>query len=150
MKFTPSKINTFLLFKLPSAYFTGVRLLSLSDEKAEVFVKHRWVNQNPFKSIFWAIQGMASELSTGVLVMKEISKTGKKISMLVINMNAKFTKKATGKIRFVCNDGLLIKNAVKRAVETGEGQIFKTTSVGYNKDDVMVSKFEFEWSIKVK
>lgn len=150
MKFTPSKINTFLLFKLPSAYFTGVRLLSLSDEKAEVFVKHRWVNQNPFKSIFWAIQGMASELSTGVLVMKEISKTGKKISMLVINMNAKFTKKATGRIRFVCNDGLLIKEAIKKAVETGEGQIFTATSIGYNKEDVMVSKFEFEWSIKVK
>ena len=100
MKITPTKLNTFLLFKLPSAYLTGVRTKSITDSTCVVSVKHRWINQNPFKSMFWAVQGMAAELSTGALVMKKIKESGKNISMLVANNNATFTKKATGTIIF--------------------------------------------------
>lgn len=150
MKFTPKKINTFLLFKLPAAFFTGVRVKTLTDEVSVVNVTHKWVNQNPFKSIFWAVQGMASELSTGVLVMKEIDASNKKISMLVTKMNGTFTKKATGKVRFECKDGLLIREAIDKAIKTGEGQTVTVTSEGFNNDGVSVSKFQYEWSLKVK
>ena len=150
MRFTPSKINAYLLFKLPSAFLTGVRLKSISNEKAVVRVKHRWMNQNPFKSMFWAVQGMASEFSTGILVMQNIQESGKKISMLVTNMNATFTKKATGKINFECNEGNIIKDAIEKAIETNEGQTIVLTSEGKNEDGVSVSKFEYEWSLKVK
>lgn len=150
MRFTPSKINSYLLFKLPSAFLTGVRLKSISNEKAVVRVKHRWMNQNPFKSMFWAVQGMASEFSTGILVMQNIQESGKKISMLVTNMNATFTKKATGKINFECNEGNIIKDAIEKAIETNEGQTIVLTSEGKNEDGVSVSKFEYEWSLKVK
>ncbi len=150
MKFTPRKINFFTLFKLPSAYFCGIRVKSISDEKSLVKVKHKWINQNPFKSMFWAVQGMAAELSTGILVMQAIDKSQRKVSMLVTNMNATFTKKATGRIQFECNDGLAIKEAIQKSVETGEGQIVLVTSEGINEEGISVSKFEFEWSLKVK
>lgn len=150
MKFTPRKINFFTLFKLPSAYICGIKVKSITDEKSMVTVKHRWINQNPFNSMFWAVQGMASELSTGILVMQAIDKSNRKVSMLVTNMNASFTKKATGRIVFECNDGLAIKEAIQKSVETGEGQTVLVTSEGINKDGVSVSKFNFEWSLKVK
>ncbi|WP_435255297.1 DUF4442 domain-containing protein [Tenacibaculum sp. A30] len=150
MKFTPRKVNAFLFFKLPSAFFTGVRLKSLTDDTAEVKVTYKWVNQNPFKSMFWAVQGMASELATGVLVMKEIAASNRKISMLVTNMNGTFTKKATGKIRFKCNQGQLIRETIQKAIETGEGQTVIVAAEGFNKEGVSVSKFEYEWSLKVK
>ena len=150
MKFTPIKINTFLLFKLPSAFFTGVRLTKISKTSSTVKVRYSWINKNPFQSMFWAIQGMASELSTGILVMKAINDSGKKVSMLVTNMNATFTKKAIGKIQFQCNDGLLIANAIEKAIQTGEGQTFIVKSEGINKEGILVSKFEYEWSVKLK
>lgn len=150
MVFTPKKINLFTLFKLPSAYLTGVRLKEISTEKAIVTVKHKWINQNPFKSMFWAVQGMAAELSTGILVMKQISDSGKKISMLVTNMNAEFTKKATGKIVFQCKDGLKLQSAIDKAIQTGEGQKIILSAEGNNEDGLIVSKFEFEWSLKLK
>lgn len=150
MKFTPSKINAFMMFKLPSAFITGVRLKSISEEKAIVKVKYMWMNQNPFKSMFWAVQGMASEFSTGVLVMQSIASSDKKISMLVTSMNATFTKKATGKIYFECNQGNLIKETIKKAIETKEGQTMVLISEGINEDGVSVSKFEYEWSVKLK
>ncbi|MCB0446791.1 MAG: DUF4442 domain-containing protein [Gelidibacter sp.] len=150
MKLTPSKINTFNLFKLPSVFFTGVRVKTIDDVSCTVSVKHRWINQNPFKSMFWAVQGMAAELTTGALVLMKIRESGKNISMLVSNNNATFTKKATGRITFKCNDGHLIDNAIAKAIETGEGQTIWMTSVGTNTDGVEVSTFNFEWSIKVK
>ncbi|MDR0194336.1 MAG: thioesterase, partial [Myroides sp.] len=42
MKFNVSNINKFLFFKLPSAYWTGVRMKDISDTKAVTTVKHGW------------------------------------------------------------------------------------------------------------
>lgn len=138
------------MFKLPSAYLCGVRAKHIDKEKCIVGVKFKWINQNPFKSMFWAVQGMAAEFSTGALMMSKIQESGKKISMLVTSNKAKFTKKATGRITFTCNDGHLIDETLKKAIKTGEGQTVWMTSVGVNEDGVVVSTFNFEWSVKVK
>lgn len=145
-----SKFNSFLFFKLPSAWWTGVRLREMDDNMAVVTVTHRWINQNPFKSMFWAVQGMAAELSTGALVMDKIRNSGRKVSMLVANNKATFTKKATGRLTFTCRDGNKIKKTLEKAVETGEGQTCWMTSTGVNEDGVVVSVFDFEWTLKVK
>lgn len=150
MKLSPNKLNSFLMFKLPSAYLCGVRVKAISENSCEVTVKHRWINQNPFNSMFWAVQGMAAELTTGALMMMKIRQSGKKISMLVANNKATFTKKATGKIRFVCNEGHLIDVAIEKAIATGEGQTIWMQSIGVNSEGVEVSTFNFEWTIKLK
>jgi hypothetical protein len=93
---------------------------------------------------------MAAELSTGALMIGKIQESGKRISMLVTSNNATFTKKATGKITFTCNDGHLIDDALKKTIATGEGQTLWMKSVGVNEDGVAVSTFNFEWSVKVK
>ena len=150
MTLTPRKINSFLFFKLPLAYLGGVRVKKITEKEVEVHIKHRWMNQNPYRSMFWAAQGMAAEMTTGVLLMKEIQTSNKKVSMLVTNQQGTFTKKANGKIKFACKDGGLIRDAIHKSVKTGEGQIIVLTSEGKNEEGVLVSKFQFEWSILVK
>lgn len=150
MEFSPSKLNTFLFFKLPSAFWSGVRVKSISAQQCVVTVKHRWFNQNPFNSMYFAVQAMAAELTTGALVMMQIKQSGKKISMLVANNKGNFTKKATGRITFTCNDGHLITQAIQQTIATGEGQTFWMKSVGVNEKGEQVSELDFEWSIKLK
>lgn len=150
MSLTPKKLNSFIMFKLPSAFLCGVRTKHLDEEKCIVSVKYRWINQNPFKSMFWAVQGMAAEFSTGALVIGKIRESGKRISMLVTSNNATFTKKAVGEIRFTCNDGKAIDEVLKKAIKTGEGQSLWMQSTGVNEEGAVVSTFNFEWSIKVK
>jgi len=150
MELTPLKFNVFLFFKLPSAFWSGVRVKSISKEQCVVTVKHRWFNQNPFKSMYFAVQAMAAELTTGALVMMQIKKSEKKISMLVANNNSNFSKKATGRITFTCNDGHLIAEAIKQTIATGEGQTIWMKSVGVNERREQVSEMNFEWSIKLK
>ena len=150
MEFSASNLNKFLFFKLPSAFWCGVRAKSINETKCVVTVKHRWVNQNPFKSMYFAVQAMAAELTTGAMVMLHIQKSKRNISMLVANNKGNFTKKATGRITFTCNDGDLIEEAVKKTIETGEGQTFWMKSVGTNEKGEQVSEMDFEWSIRLK
>ncbi len=150
MEISPSKLNTFLFFKLPSAFWSGVRVQAISSEQCIVTVKHRWFNQNPFKSIYFAVQAMAAELTSGALVMMQIKKSKRNISMLVANNNGNFSKKATGRITFTCNDGHLIQDAIQKTIATGEGQTIWMKSIGINEKGEQVSELNFEWSIKLK
>lgn len=100
--------------------------------------------------MFWAVQGMAAELTTGALVMSKIMESGKKISMLVANNNGTFSKKATGRITFECVDGHLVAEAIEKTIATGEGQTVTMSSIGKNSEGIEVSSFNFEWTLKIK
>lgn len=138
------------MYKLPAAYICGVRLKELSNLKSVVGVKFRWINQNPFKSMYFAVQSMAAELSTGAMVLSKIKDSKRNISMLVLNYKASFTKKGVGRITFTCNDGLLIDKAMEKTIDTGEAQTIVMKSIGVNEKSEQVSTYEIVWSIKTK
>ncbi len=150
MQLTPSNINKFLFFKLPAAFWCGVRAKSISDSSCTVTVTHRWINQNPFGSMYFAVQAMAAELSTGALVMKHIRESNRKISMLVAENQCVFTKKATGKITFVCNDGEKIKATIADAIGAADGRTCHMTSIGTNEKGEIVCQMQFQWTVKAK
>lgn len=150
MEFTPAKLNFFTFFKLPAAFWSGVRVKSISELRCEVTVKHRWFNQNPFHSMYFAVQAMAAEMSTGVLVMLHIKASGKNISMLVAQNKSVFTKKATGRIIFTCVQGDAIRSTLQKTIETKEGQTIWLTSIGVNEKGEQVSEMQFEWTLKVR
>lgn len=150
MEINRKNLNRFLFFKLPSAWWCGVRVAKITETTCVANVTHRWRNQNPFKSMYFAVQAMAAELTTGALVMWHIKKSGKKISMLVAQNKSTFSKKATGKISFNCNEKNKVAEAVKNTVATGEGQTFWLNSKGINEDGIEVSSFEFEWTVRLK
>ncbi len=150
MKLTTANFNRFLLFKLPSAFICGVRVKEITFNRCIVSVKHRWINQNPFNSMYFAVQAMAAELTTGALVMLHIQESAKNIGMLVLSNTSVFTKKATGRITFVCENGNEIQSAIKNTIETGQSQTFWLKSVGTNEKGEQVSEMNFEWTIKLK
>jgi len=150
MPASPKQINAFTFFKLPSAFWSGVRVKEISKNQCVTSIKLRWFNQNPFKSMFWASQGMAAELSTGALVMSCIKDSQAPISMLVAQNRASFFKKAIGRINFTCIDGEAILDAITKAVETKEGRTCWMKSVGRNEQGEEVSCFEFEWTVKLR
>ena len=150
MKFSKFQISLFTLLRLPSVWLCGIRVTLLEQSFCEAKVKHRWINQNPFNSMFWAVQGMAAELTTGMLLMQEIQISKRKISMLVLNNKANFSKKAQGRITFSCNSADLITNAIKKLLETDKPQTLWLTSKGMDENNDLVSTFEFEWTLLIK
>ena len=144
------QLHLFLFLKIPISWIAGVRLKEMNDEICITKVKFRWLNQNPFNSMFWAVQGMAAEFSTGFLCAEKIRKSGKKISMLVVHNQAEFTKKAVGRVTFSCLQGKELDAVLQKAIETGEGQTLTLFSEGKDQKGDLVSKFAFTWSFKVK
>ena len=147
---SPFQYNLYNFFKLPSVWWCGIRVKSVNEETCLVGVKHMWINHNPFKSMFWAVQGMAAELSTGLLLMNEIARSKRSFSMLVLNNKANFSKKATGRISFSCNQGLQIRETIKKAISSGEPQKIWLNSCGVDSQKDTVSTFSFEWTLKVR
>ncbi len=144
------KYNFFLFKDLPSAWLCGIRVNELNDKKCLVRVKHNWFNSNPFRSLYWAVQGMASELTTGMLIIKEKDNFDFNISMLVVSNSSKFLKKAKGKIVFECNDVKIIKDSFQKLTKNNPTAIIKLSSKGYDSVGDIVSEFTYEWSIKRK
>ena len=143
-------ISYFLFFKLPSAYWSGVRVKSIDNNECVVSVKLNWFNKNPFKSIFWAVQGMAAELSTGMLVSKQINERKINVSMLVISSSSNFYKKAVGRIKFNCVQGNELKNILDNLDEKNPTNKIIMFSKGIDELGDVVSDFKFEWSLKRK
>jgi hypothetical protein len=150
MRLTPRNINLFLLVKLPAAFLCGVRLKTISSERAVVSVRHRWISQNPFGSMYFAVQAMAAELSTGSLLLSLIRQSGVDVSMLVRETHSEFTKKATGLITFTCADGQLAADTIGDAIQTGEAVSVTLQSVGTDGSGEVVSTMTFEWNLKTR
>ena len=147
MKYTPNQINKWMLFKLPAAWLTGVRILSISDAKCEVKVRFKWINQNPYRSMFWAVQGMAAELTTGMLLTKSIQESNTNISMLLVGNKSNFYKKAVGKIKFICDEGEVAKELINLTKKNITHKAWLKAK-GFDETGDMVSEFDFEWSCK--
>lgn len=146
----PFKLRMFLLQNLPAAYFSGVTVQSASEERAVVTVPYKWFTRNPFRSTYFACLSMAAEMSTGLLAMANVYKRKPGVSLLVVAVEGKFHKKATGVTRFICEEGDILKQVVETAINTGEPQSARITSIGYNDKNELVAEFWVTWSFKVR
>ncbi len=146
----PIKFRMFLLFKLPSAFFCGVRVQDIDEKRCVVTVPYKWFSQNPFKSTYFACLSMAAEMSTGALAMAHVYKRFPAISMLVVKVDSEYSKKATGKTTFTCEDGEALLRTIQDSIATGEGRTFRAKSTGRNASNETVAEFYVTWSFKVK
>lgn len=142
------RFTLFLLRKLPMAYLAGIRVASLTPEKAVVTVPYTYLTKNPFRSIYFACLGMAAEMSTGLLAMMGVYQANPAVSMLVIKMEVDFTKKATGLIKFSCEEGTSMAAAIEQAKATGQATTVTATSIGTDQAGNQIAVFRITWGFK--
>ena len=119
----PFKSRIFLMAKLPSAFFSGVRVLYATDQKCVVTVPYKWFSRNPFRSTYFACLSMAAEMSTGVLGLAHVYKLSPPVSLLVTRVQGDFIKKAVGRTTFTCGDGQVMQRTIQDAIISGEGRV---------------------------
>ncbi|MEO9485510.1 MAG: thioesterase [Ekhidna sp.] len=142
------KFPLYLMKSLPMGWIAGLRVRELTKDKCTTSVPFKNLNKNPFKSIYFAVQSMAAELSTASPCLLAITGQKPSVAFIIVDLKANFTKKATDRVFFTCEDGAKAFQAVEKCIETGEAtsETFKT--VGKMKDGTIVSEFEFTWSFK--
>lgn len=147
---SPFKFRMYLFYKLPAAFFSGVKIREITKENCTTSVPYKWLTQNPFRSTYFASLAMAAEMSTGALALINTYKKEPSISMLVTKMEAAYFKKAKGIAFFTCEEGLQIANAVNEAGKSIEGKTITVKSTGRNKNEEIIAEFLFTWSFKSK
>jgi len=140
----------YLLKSLPLAFIAGIRVKELTNERSVTTVKYGWLTQNPFRSMYFACQAMAAEMSTGLLLINGIYKSVPPVSMLIVQNKAVYYKKAIGRITFICSDGIIILESINKAKSTGESVLIDTIAIGKDESGDTVAEFTFTWSVKVK
>lgn len=138
----------FLLTGVPAGWIAGMRLKELQASKATTSIPFKFLNKNPFKSIYFAVQSMAAELSTAALVLLHCHGYKPSIAYIIVGLEAKFVKKATGRTFFTCESGNLVKEAVDHCLTTGEPAVVSLQTIGKMDDGTVVSEFVFSWSLK--
>ena len=146
----PFMVWFYFLVKLPSMVWWGGRIKSATPNECSVVIPYTWRGTNPFKSTYFAALSGAAELSTGILATLVLAGFKEKISMYVVDFHATFSKTATGKITFTCENGQLVAEAIERAVATGAGETVQMISIGTNEEGMEMAKVEITWSFKVK
>ena len=152
-KFCTKMTNWFLfklyaVQKLPLAFLTGFKIIELNESQCVTRVKYKYLNKNPFRSTFWAVLGMAAELSTGAYALLATKGKDESVAVILISTRAEFVKKATDVTTFTCSDWQPFDIAADAAITSNEPQTVKGRSVGLNSDGEKIANFEFTWSFK--
>ena len=129
-------------------WLAGLRIKELNADTCITTVPFKRRNKNPFRSMYFAVQSMAAELSTASGCLLAIEGQTPSIAFIIVDLKANFYKKAVDKVYFTCNDVQNAFDAVSKCLQTGEASTatFKTT--GKMADGTVVSEFEFTWSFK--
>ena len=138
----------FTLFNLPMALISGLKIERITATNCETSVGYKFLNKNPFNSVYFAVLSMAAELSTGALAFSSVQTMDSDIAFIVTGMEGEFLKKAKGKIKFKCLEGEKIFKAVGKAVQSPEPVVQIVQTIGYNDEGDIVAIFNFKWSFK--
>ena len=143
---TPWQLRLWMLTKLPMGLLSGMKIVALTEEGCEVVLKDKWWIRNPFGSIFWAVMGMAAELSTGALVYAYAS--GSNVKFILVGMEGKFFKKAKGKSYYFCDAGLDVPRAIQELKNSDESSLVILPVIAKDQAGQILATFNFQWQLR--
>ena len=144
---SPWKWRLFTLGKLPSLALWRVRVAAIDPGACTVTMPYGYRTQNPFRSVYFAAQSGAAELSTGALALLHLEGRPR-VSMLVTRFESEYHRKATATLRFVCEDGDAIRGAIDGTLADGEGRTTVARSRAYLPDGTLAAAFAVTWSFR--
>ncbi|MBC7540838.1 MAG: PaaI family thioesterase [Bacteriovorax sp.] len=145
-------VRYFGLTKVPLIFFVGPTVVRLDDEQCIVKIPLNRRTKNHLNSMYFGVLATGADLAGGLVAMKEISESKKKVSLSFKDFHAEFLKRAEGDVHFVCTQIPEIKKFVKDVIASGERMNFPVhieafvPSVGVEP----VAKFILTLSLKLK
>lgn len=145
---SPWAMRAYFLRRLPLALAAGLHIRQVDRHRCVVTVPYGWRTANPFRSTYFAALAMAAELSTGTLGLLATQSAPASAALLIVGLQATFSKKATALTAFTCDDGDAIFTAVARTLADGQPATVAATSIGRAPDGAEVARFTVTWSFK--
>lgn len=140
--------NVFLLWLI------SPKILELSADRCIVRVPLNWrTRRKDIRAMYLGTLCMGADVAAGLIAFQLVAEKRVKINFIFKDMKAEFLKRAEGAVLFTNDDGPLIQDLVRRALESGERQeatVHVTATVPEKLGDEPVARFELTLSVKKK
>lgn len=146
-------ISLFGLFKVPMIFWVGPKVIRLNDDECRVEIKLNRRTKNHLNSMYFGVLSTGADIAGGLIAMKCIEESGKKVALSFKDFHADFLKRAEGDTIFVNTQGREIKKFVEEVVRTGERMNMPLEIVAYTPKysaTEPVAKFVLTLSLKAK
>ena len=149
---TTKMILKFGILKVPLIWLCRPKVVEHTDERLEVRIALRRRTKNHLGSMYFGALAVGADVTGGFLAMDPIVESGRNINLIFKDFKADFLRRPEGDVHFSCNDGLAIRELVKKVIESGERLNYKMNieatvpSLSYE----AVARFELTLSLKDK
>ncbi len=140
------KFRLWMARSLPMGLLSGMYIQSLDEQVCVVVLKERWWIRNPFGSVFWAVMGMAAELSSGALVFAHAR--GKGVKFILVGVEGEFFKKVKGKSYYFCETGSDVLRSIEQIVNPNETSVVILPVTARDEAGQLLAEFKFRWQLK--
>ena len=123
--FPENVLATFLLrcmgfFKIPLLSFVKPTVVELTDNRVVIKIPLRRRTKNHLGSMYFGALAIGADCAAGLIAMKFIQETDRKISLIFKSLDAAFLKRAEGDVYFTCDQGREVSNLVTAAAASTE------------------------------
>lgn len=147
---SPLVMSAFQAAKMPLGFAAGLRVDAIDRATCRVSLPGGWRTQNPFGSMYWAAQGMAAELATGLHPFLFTRAAPVPVRMILAGCEGSFTRMCKGRGTFTFDQGAVLEAAFAETLRSGEQVLCPVHAVGHDAEGVEVSRWTFTWSFRAK
>lgn len=110
----------FAKFKVPMIGYTGARLVSIDDDKVVVKIKLKRRTKNHFNSMYFGALSVGADVAGGLFAVYHAQQIKTQVAPIFKSFEAQFHLRAESDVWFVCEQGLLVRNAIEQTKASGE------------------------------
>jgi acyl-coenzyme A thioesterase PaaI-like protein len=137
--------------KIPVLLFLGPRVERLDVGGAVIRIPFGWRSRNHVGSMYLGALVAGADLASGLPAARLIWDHHPDVVLIFSDLKAEFLKRADGDVRFTCDEGPAVGEAVRQADETGERvalPVHVTCTVPEKYGDEAVARFTLGLSLK--
>ena len=143
------------LWSLQNVFFLWLaspKIVELTPDRCVVRVPLNWrTRRKDIRAMYLGTLCMGADVAAGLIAFQLVAEKKVKVSFIFKDIKGEFLKRAEGDVLFTNNDGPLIQDLIRRALETGERQeatVHVTATVPKKLGDEPVARFELTLSVK--
>lgn len=145
------------LWSLQNVFFLWLmrpKILELTANRCVVRVPLNWITRRrDIHAMYLGTLCMGADVAAGLISFELMRERKERVMFIFKDLKAEFLKRAEGAVVFTNNDGRVVQDLLRRALETGERQeatVRVVATVPDKMGEEPVARFELMLSVKKK
>ena len=115
-----TKLRLWTLTKIPLLFFLRPSVVEAGATRTVIRIPLTRRSRNHLGSMYFGALCAGADLAGALTAMRRIDASGRRISLIFKDVQARFLKRAEGDVHFCCEDGEAVDGLVRRAIASGE------------------------------